>query len=734
MLVALLLAMLAPKPDMTIGESSDLLPAETPVHVALEQLSKHFADNSSISSIVIVVERRDGTLSAEDLTEIEKIAAALATARPDEDCQAELARISVRSPAMFSLAGQANPLLSRDGHAALIWLGLPYNYVTKQAARLVKHAQQVVASRQLSPGLTAVVTGSAGFGYDYGIATQRSHDKTSRVTVIAVLAILLLVYRAPVAAVVPLLAISLGALVVFKLLAIAGRFGFHNGMAEQIFTFVLLYGAGVDYSLLFMSRYREFLDQGHARRDAIATALDASMPTIFSSAAMTIAGVGMLCFARFSVFHDAGPAVMLAVAMAAVVASSLVPAMLAIAGRSAFWPAKDHAPKVNPGDSRLSPWPRIARLVVARPGWVMAITCLALIPPALSAFAIDWNYDAIYSLKASYPARQGEAIVERHWPVGEITPITVLSVADHAQFTESWRSVAAQFATDLRSVADIEDIRCLSQPLGHEATPAENAALMLLGGGKVVSQYVSSDGMAMRTSVVLKVPPFSHGALNDAAAIANAAQASLAKSHWQGRTYLTGATAEMVDIRAITRQDFRRVAALALAAILLVVTVVLRELSTALFILAATVLSYLATLGITSWVFHLLGGSGLEWKVQMLLFIVLVAVGQDYSIFFAMRLKQEHRHLPVREAIERSLIFTGPVISSCGLIMAATLGSIMAADVQTLVQLGFAFAVGMLIDTFIVRPLLLPAFIVLYQREGGEPKAGLTNSVASTCP
>src|SRR6202035_4734223 len=114
-----------------------------------------------------------------------------------------------------------------------------------------------------------------------------------------------------------------------------------------------------------------------------------------------------------------------------------------------------------------------------------------------------------------------------------------------------------------------EDIRCLSEPLGQAATPSENAALMLLGGGKVVSQYVSSDGMAMRMSVVLKVPPFSHSAMNDTVAITNAAQASLAKSHWHGQTYLTGATVEMVDIRAITRQDFRRVAALALVAILL---------------------------------------------------------------------------------------------------------------------------------------------------------------------
>lgn len=145
----------------------------------------------------------------------------------------------------------------------------------------------------------------------------------------------------------------------------------------------------------------------------------------------------------------------------------------------------------------------------------------------------------------------------------------------------------------------------------------------------------------------------------------------------------------------------------------MLITVVLREVPMAFFIVAATVLSYLATVGLSCAIFGLLGSSGLEWKVQMLLFIVLVAVGQDYSIFFAIRFAQEARSRPIIEATRRAVIFTGPVISSCGLIMAATLGSIMAGDVQLLVQLGFSFALGMMIDTFLVRPLLLPAFIVL---------------------
>jgi RND superfamily putative drug exporter len=226
------------------------------------------------------------------------------------------------------------------------------------------------------------------------------------------------------------------------------------------------------------------------------------------------------------------------------------------------------------------------------------------------------------------------------------------------------------------------------------------------------SEFISADGLAMRMSVVLKVSPLTRTAMDEAAAIAAAASQANPGTSIQ----LTGATAEMIDLRDITQRDFWHIATLAMLAILLVVWAVLRDFPVAIFILAATTLSYLTTLGLTCWVFELLGNHGLEWKVQMLLFIVLIAVGQDYSIFFAVRLAQEARVLSCREATKKALIFTGPVISSCGLIMAATLGSVMAGDVQLLMQLGFAFALGMLIDTFVVRPLMLPSLILLSGR------------------
>ena len=174
----------------------------------------------------------------------------------------------------------------------------------------------------------------------------------------------------------------------------------------------------------------------------------------------------------------------------------------------------------------------------------------------------------------------------------------------------------------------------------------------------------------MRMSVVLKVSPLTRTAMDAATKI----EAAAATADPTAKISMTGATAEMIDLRDITQIDFHRIAICALVAILLVVWAVLRDLPVAIFILAATALSYLTTLGLTCWVFQLLGDHGLEWKVQMLLFIVLIAVGQDYSIFFAVRLAQEARTLPCKQATEKALIFTGPVISSCGLIMAATPG------------------------------------------------------------
>ncbi len=534
---AAVLALLAPVPDPTVGESSDLLPRDVPVHVALDQMARHFGDKSGLSSIVIVFERRGATLTPDDLADVEQIAALIPKPRPGEANADELSNVSIRTPASLALAGKGNPLISDDGRAALISVSLPYNFITKQASRLVKHTQEIVAEYPLQPGLSASVTGSAGYGYDYGVAMQRSDHKTFVVTLVSVVVILLLVYRAPIAAMIPLGAIGIAGIVAFKLLAFADRLGLHSGMAEEIFTFVLLYGAGVDYSLLFMSRYREFLDRRHSAAESIVLALDASISAIASSAAMTASGLVMLCFGRFSIYRNSGPAVVLALLVAALAAATLAPAVLAIIGPRAFWPVAHRHLQGEARQLRQTLWPAIARVVVTRPGLVMGAALAALLLPAVRGLHVEWNYDSLFSLKSTYPARRGTEMIERHWPTGEIAPVTVLAVADQPQSAEAWLAASARMLAGIRAVANVDNVRALSLPLGVHAGAAENAAVTLLAHDKVRAEFVSADNRAMRLSAVLRVPPLGRAALDDASDIAAAAdRAALAGGLMPGFT------------------------------------------------------------------------------------------------------------------------------------------------------------------------------------------------------
>jgi RND superfamily putative drug exporter len=725
LIAAAVLAIFAPAPDPTLGETTDLLPSDVPTRVAIAQLARHFGDKSGLSAIVVVIENSQGPLTDHDLADVETIGRVMAKPLPGESIDTELASVSIRTPASAGISGPTNPLISDDGHAALIWMSLPYNYITKQAARLAKHTQAITSAYPFRTGISAAVTGSAGYGYSYEIATENSHNKTLVVTVSAVILILLFVYRAPLMAVIPLGGIGLAAAVAFKLLAFGDRFGLHSGSAEEIFTFVLLFGAGVDYSLLFMSRYREFLEMGMTSADSMAMGLDASLSSIGFSSLMSASGLVMLCFTRFSVFRHAGPAVVLAVIVAALSASTLVPALLAIIGERAFWPGH-RRPVVQ-----WKFWPALAQFVTHRPRLVLWITLIALLIPAVQGLHINWSYDALFSLKPKYEARRGSEMVQRHWPIGEIAPLNLLAASDAPQSFSQWQSASAAMIANLQAAPDVDNVRGLTAPLGLHVPPLENATALLLARDRVASEYLGNDDMAMRFSVVLKIPPLSQAAMDDAPLIVQSAQTAAGQSGVPLHFYLTGATAEAIDLKTVTQQDFQRISGLAVLAILIVVTAVLRDLLLSIVILSATALSYFTTVGLTYWVFQMLGWHGLEWKVQMLLFIVLIAVGQDYSIFFAMRLSQEARHLPCVAATEKAVIFTGPVISSCGLIMAATLGSLMAGDVQTLIQLGFAFALGMLLDTFIVRPLLLPAFVVLTGRTLPRAAVHFTSHLAA---
>ncbi|MBL7222021.1 MAG: MMPL family transporter [Phycisphaerae bacterium] len=678
--------------------------------------------------------------------------------------------MDVKSPHSVPVPHQSNPYIATatpDGQAALIKINIPANFITSRSARIVRHVRSILAAEKpdFPAGLSASVTGSSAFGLDYARAAEKSHLQTFAVTIAAVVLILLVIYRAPLAALVPLGGISTAAVIALSMLEAGNVYlGMSTGLAERIFTIVLLYGAGTDYTLLLISRQREFLCSGMPHRQATSEAVNHTLPALLASAGTDTAGLMMLTFANYGLFRSAGPAIAVALLVALLAVVTLVPAIVVIIGARVYWPShpdREHRKGASTGSVV---WGRIASVVTARPGTVLAVALMLLIVPAVRGANLKWVYDTLADLDGSYEAAQGARTVQEHWPIGEIAPVNVLIEAPEPVENAEWLEFSAEATRILGAVRiggdrAVYDIRSLTRPLGRgidtateeflkmalagnppdapRSQPKPRGVLDLLQGGakslaaslirdklqsvrdRTFKEYISADRSAMRIEIILDKPAMTLQAMNIVETIKDDLTRMPARENFKAKVHIAGATAQTMDIRTVTGADFYRIAALALGVIFLIVWLLLKDVILSGFMVLSTLLSYWTTLGITYWVFAgLLGAAGLDWKVEIFLFVVMMAVGQDYNIFLAARVSQEARRMEPRRACRHAIIYTGPVISSCGLIMAATLGSLMVGDMALLKQLGFALALGMLIDSFVVRPLVLPAFIALTGRTG----------------
>jgi putative drug exporter of the RND superfamily len=737
--------------------------------MAISKLTTHFGHTVGLSEAVVVFKRISQPLDAKDFDAIERLAQRMAETSDELRGPEDLDSVSIRSPGDVPFPPRSNPYITAQtasGQAALIKINIPANFITSRSARIVKHVRSILESEKssLPKDLQVSVTGSSAFGLDYARAAEKSHVQTFAVTIGAVVLILLLIYRAPLAALIPLGGITAAAVIALTLLKVGNIYlGMSTGLAETIFTIVLLYGAGTDYTLLLMSRQREFLSSGMPHRQATSEALNHTFSALLASAGTDTAGLMMLTFADYGLFRSAGPAIAVALLVALLAVVTLVPAIVVIIGGSIYWPAHPGRADQKLATAKSVIWQRVASIVTSRPGTVLAIGLACLAIPAVQGANLRWVYDTLADLDGGYEAARGARVVQTHWPIGEIAPVNVLIEASGPIDNKKWMELSQKTNRVLGDVGGgngkgVYNVRSLATPLGGDVdaataqilaramsdaptsrpktTPNPLGLLEMLGHRfqsaaaeltrtklrqTILQEYVSADRTAMRIEIILDKPAMTLQAMAILEHIRTDLAAALAAENVEADVHIAGATAETADIRNVTGADFYRIAALALGVIFLIVWMLLKDVILSAFMVFSTLLSYLSTLGITYWVFSgLLGAAGLDWKVEIFLFVIMMAVGQDYNIFLAARVSQEARRMKPRRACRHAIIYTGPVISSCGLIMAATLGSLMVGDMALLKQLGFAMALGMLLDSFVVRPLVLPAFIALTGRTGRE--------------
>lgn len=569
------------------------------------------------------------------------------------------------------------PVPSADGRALQVYL--PFDGADPDAFLAHVDALRSLLDRPGKPdGLRTYVTGLGGISADLFEVFGSLDTTLILATVLVVVVILLVVYRSPVLWLLPLSCAGLSYAMAAGILYLLAKHDVLtvNGQSQGILT-VLTFGAGTDYALLLISRYREELHRHDRPWDALRTAWRGAAPAIVASSATVILGLLCLLASELAGNQGLGPVTAIGVACAAVTMLTLLPALLLL-GRWLFWPRVPHQDGQDPVHA--GTWARIAGTVGRRPTAVAAGTGLLLV--ALALFATQLHASGIpqsESITGSAESVVGQRHLVTHFPAGSGTPVDVVSPAARA-----------------------DQVLALVK-----AEPGVAAAAFFAGEGTFSGPPKVVAGTAL-IEAVLSVP----GDSPEAAAVITSLRRHVDAASDQA--LVGGFTAIDLDIQEASARDNRVIIPLVLLVILLVLMLLLRSIVAPLMLVATVVLSFLATLGACALVFdHVLGFPGADTAFPLFAFVFLVALGIDYNIFLMTRVREESLTRGTRIGVLRGLTVTGGVITSAGIVLAATFTVLGVLPLVFLAELGFAVAFGVLLDTLIVRSLLVPALTVL---------------------
>ena len=505
---------------------------------------------------------------------------------------------------------------------------------------------------------------------------------------------------------------------------------------------MILFGAGTDYCLFLIARYRELLRDGLPRREAIASALARVGGALAASALTTVLGLAMMGWADFGKFAYSGPAIAVSILVTLLLCVTLVPALLAT--RLGNIAKAEKAPAENdPEDDSLMPsapgyrfWNTFAAGILRTPG-PGALSQLARLRFRWPGRGGRWKPPTICSVNCSPGGPVGKG---PHWSAGtshrgRSGPLVVLAKLPGGKLDSvDGQFTIAQLAKPLDDLPGVSQVRSLYQPTGDPPGTvrlfSSEGFMALASKGSPITQaaFVSQAeplaGQVTRLYLVLTDRPFSPAAVETCNEVDRVLQslAADADSPWHGATFeLTGPTPGIRDLERVTLADRYRIQWLVAGAVWLVLVVLLRRPVVCTYLIATVLLSYLVTLGMAGAFFSWHYGDsyvGLDWKVPLFLFVILTAIGQDYNIYLVTRVVEEQRRYSGRKGLRRAMIQTGGIITSCGIIMAGTFVSMAFGSLRGMVELGFTLSLGILLDTFVVRTVLVPAFLALFAQRG----------------
>ncbi|GAA1731380.1 MMPL family transporter [Brachybacterium phenoliresistens] len=660
--------------DVATEDRAGFLPASAESTRVQDRISE-FTGSEAIPAIIVA--ERSGGLTEDDLAALD----ALAASAPD-----------------LADGATASPVIpAEDGEAAQLVISIPGDADAGEVVALLEEE----ADGTLPADLDSWVSGPAGFTADLQAAFAGIDGILLLVALAVVLVILVVVYRSPVLPLLVLLSSMTAlcaAILVNVSLAQAGLVTI-NGQVQGIL-FILVIGAATDYSLLYIARCRDQLREDVAPARAAWLALRGVLEPILASGGTVI--VGLLCLMLSDLGSTAalGPVAAVGIVCAMLTSLTFLPAMLALVGRAAFWPRaprRGSAPVALTGADATGPWARVGRLVAAAPKRVAATVVVLLVAGCggLTLLQADGVPQSEFVLGASQ-ARDGQAALDRHFPGGSGTPTYVLAPADQR----------AEVAAAVAGADGVEGLALVSQDSPSGSLPVDasgEVAAEASAGPFADARPTEVDGQLL-FSVTLEDPADSLEAEQTVRALREAVGPLDAA--------VGGSTAVDLDTNETSAHDRTLIIPLVLVAITIMLALLLRSLLAPLVLLATTVLSFGTALGVSAVIFRLIDQPRSDPSVPLYAFVFLVALGIDYNIFLMTRVREEALVHGTREGTLRGLSITGGVITSAGVVLAATFAALLVIPIQFLLQLAIIVALGVLMDALVVRTFLVPALAV----------------------
>lgn len=646
------------------------LPEDAHSVIAQSKVDEYFKDTNGTPGI-LVFQAKEGSLEPATLVDIYK---------QIED--AKIPGVEQVIP-LTSLPPQAiQGFLSEDQTTALI----PMIFDSSLETTEIKDSKnQILEVVEANPDVQLYVTGPAGIATDSLDLFSRADLVLILSTVGLILILLIVIYRSPLLAFIPLLAAVFVYEVVMKLLGIWGKAGLDLSNQTISIMSILLFAAVIDYSLFVFSRFREELKNHESKYEAMKEAMRETGMPVFFSGGTVLAAMLVLFFAGLGEYRNFAPTFATTMVVIMLASVTLVPALFTLFGRKSFWPKVPKVGSTKVKDSSF--WSRIGKLVVKKPGVAVAIVSAILLLSAANMFNLKYEFDTMKSFPEDMPSRQGYEIIEEKFDKGDLAPTTVVFEAKDSLTKEEQESLSAQL---------------LEEPLVND----------------VRLNRTADNDRVLSYTLTFKEGPYDVKTIDALEDMINRSEEIVDSANVSGDIYFAGETANKVDDRATNNKDVIVIVLLETLLIFVMLIVLTKSIKMPIYMMGTILISFLAALGLGMFLTNLFFDiDTIANRVPLYAFVFLVALGIDYNIILISRFQEERRKHSVKEAVEIAVANTGGVISSAGLILAATFAVLMTQPIQLLFVFGFIVAVGILLDTFLIRGVLLPGLIVFFEKD-----------------